>query len=172
MINTILRGVVYFVVLVLLQVWVLNNIHFLRVATPFLYLYFILKMPLNASRVHVLFFSFLIGLTIDLFSNTSGMHAAACTLAAFIRQPLIQLLVGKDLPEEILPSYRTFGYGAFFRYVLLFVLIHHVTLFLIESMTFFDPLFLVIRIGASVAASVLLICTVEAFNLGAQPSGD
>ena len=39
MINTILRGVVYFVVLVLLQVWVLNNIHFLRVATPFLYLY-------------------------------------------------------------------------------------------------------------------------------------
>lgn len=118
------------------------------------------------SRVHVLLLSFLIGLTIDLFSNTSGMHAAACLLAGFIRQPLIQLLMDKDLPEEMSPSYKAFGYGVFFRYVLLFVLIHHIALFLIESMTFFDPLFLFIRIGASVAASVLLICTVEAFNIG------
>lgn len=166
MINTIQRRVVYFVVLVLLQVWILNNIHFLRIATPFLYLYFILKMPVHMSRVHVLLLSFLIGLTIDLFSNTSGMHAAACLLAGFIRQPLIQLLMDKDLPEEMSPSYKAFGYGVFFRYVLLFVLIHHIALFLIESMTFFDPLFLFIRIGASVAASVLLICTVEAFNIG------
>ena len=42
MINNILRGFIYFVVLVLVQVLILNNIHFLRVATPFLYLYFIL----------------------------------------------------------------------------------------------------------------------------------
>ena len=44
MIN-LLRGLVYFVVLVLIQVLILNNIHFLRIATPFLYLYFIIKMP-------------------------------------------------------------------------------------------------------------------------------
>ena len=50
MINNILRGFIYFVVLVLVQVLILNNIHFLRVATPFLYLYFILKMPVGSSR--------------------------------------------------------------------------------------------------------------------------
>ena len=119
MINNILRGFIYFVVLVLVQVLILNNIHFLRVATPFLYLYFILKMP-----------------------------------------------------EGINPSYKTFGYGGFFRYTLLFVVIHHVALFLIESLTLFDPLFLAIRIAASVVTTTLLICTIEAFNIGSQKSGD
>ena len=111
MINNILRGFIYFVVLVLVQVLILNNIHFLRVATPFLYLYFILKMPVGSSRMNVVFFSFLIGLTIDIFSNTPGMHAFACTLVGFIRHLLIQLLMGKDLSEGINPSYKTFGYG-------------------------------------------------------------
>ena len=55
MINNILRGFIYFVVLVLVQVLILNNIHFLRVATPFLYLYFILKMPVGSSRTNVVF---------------------------------------------------------------------------------------------------------------------
>ena len=163
MIN-LLRGLIYFVVLVLIQVLILNNIHFLRVATPFLYLYFIIKMPVGTSRDVVVLSSFLIGLVIDMFSNTPGMHAAACTLAGFIREPLIRFFMGKDLPEGIYPSYKTFGYGGFFRYVL--------TLFLIESLTLFDPLFLAIRIGASVVTTTLLICTIEAFNIETQKSGD
>ncbi|RHJ77095.1 rod shape-determining protein MreD [Parabacteroides sp. AM08-6] len=172
MINNILRGIIYFVVLVLVQVLILNNIHFLRIATPFLYLYFIIKIPVGTSQTNVLFFSFLIGLVIDTFSNTPGMHAAACTLAGFTRQSLINFFEGKDLPDGIFPSFRTFGYGGFFRYVISFVFIHHVALFLIESLTFFDPLFLAIRIGASVITTVLLICTVEAFNIEPQKSGD
>lgn len=172
MINNILRGLFFFVVFVLVQILILNNIHFLRIATPFLYLYFILKLPVGTSQAKVVFFSFLIGLVIDVFSNTPGMHAAACTLAGFIREPLIRFFMGKDLPEGIYPSYRTFGYGGFFRYVFSFVVIHHVALFLIESLTFFDPLFLALRIAASVLTTTLLICTIEAFNIGSQKSGD
>ena len=59
MINNLLRGFIYFVVFVLIQVLVLNNIHFLRIATPFLYLYFIIKMPVGSSRTQVVFFSFI-----------------------------------------------------------------------------------------------------------------
>lgn len=172
MINNLLRGFFYFVVLVLIQVLILNNIHFLRIATPFLYLYFILKLPVGTSRTNVVFFSFLIGLVIDIFSNTPGMHAAACTLVGFIRDPLIRLFIGKDLPEGIYPSYKTFGYGGFFRYTLVFVVIHHVALFMIEALTFFDPLFLAIRIAASVLTTTLLICTIEAFNIESQKSGE
>lgn len=172
MINNLLRGFFYFVVLVLIQILVLNNIHFLRIATPFLYLYFILKMPVGMSQAKVVFFSFLIGLVIDVFSNTPGMHAAACTLVGFSRESLINFFIGKDLPEGIYPSYKTFGYGGFFRYVLSFVVIHHLALFLIESLTFFDPLFLALRIAASVATTTLLICTIEAFNIESQKSGD
>ena len=61
MINNLLRGFIYFVVFVLIQVLVLNNIHFLRIATPFLYLYFIIKMPVGSSRTQVVFFSFIAG---------------------------------------------------------------------------------------------------------------
>ncbi|KKB52758.1 rod shape-determining protein MreD [Parabacteroides sp. HGS0025] len=172
MINNLIRGLLYFVVLVLIQVLILNNIHFLRIATPFLYLYFIVKMPVGSPRDLVVLFSFLIGLVIDVFSNTSGMHAAACTLTGFIREPLIRFYMGKDLPDGIYPSYKTFGYGGFFRYVLSLVVIHHVTLFLIESLTLFDPLFLALRIGASVITTTLLICTIEAFNIETQKSGD
>ncbi len=172
MINNVLRGTIYFVVFVALQVLILNNIHFFRVATPFLYLYFLVKLPVGISRTHVLMFSFLTGLVIDAFSNTPGMHAAACTLAGFARDPLIQLFMGRDLPEGITPSFQTFGPGGFFRYLLVFVLIHHTTLFLIESFSLFDPLFLVLRILASMCLTILLICAVEAFNLEAQKSGE
>ena len=146
MINNLLRGFIYFVVFVLIQVLVLNNIHFLRIATPFLYLYFIIKMPVGSSRTQVVFFSFIAGVVIDTFSNTPGMHAAACTLAGFCREPLIRVFMGKDL--------------------------QHTTLFVIESLTLFDPLFLVVRILSSVVMTTLLICTVEAFNIESQKSGE
>ena len=58
MINNLLRGFIYFVVFVLIQVLILNNIHFLRIATPFLYLYFIIKMPVGSSRTQVVFLLF------------------------------------------------------------------------------------------------------------------
>lgn len=172
MINNILRGLFYFVVFVAIQIWVLNNIHFLRIATPFLYLYFIVKLPVGASQAQVVFFSFLAGLTIDMFTNTPGMHAAACTLVGFIRDPLIRFYLGKDLPEGIYPSYKTFGFGGFFRYVLTLVVIHHLALFLLESLTFFDPVFLAVRIAASTVMTTVLICTVEAFNIESQKSGE
>ena len=73
--------------------------------------------------------------------------------------------MGKDLPEGIYPSYRAFGYGGVFRYVLTFVVLHHVALFLIESLTLFDPLFMAVRILSSAFVTTLLIYTVEAFNL-------
>lgn len=172
MVNDFVRNLLYFVLFVMIQVLILNHIHFLRLATPFLYVYFLLKLPSGTSRSRMLILSFLTGLTIDAFTNTPGMHAAACTLAGFIREPLIQFLIGKDLPEGIYPSFRTFGYGGFFRYTLSFVLLHHVALFLIESLSLYDPLFLVIRIAGSMIMTTLLICAVEAFNVESQRSGE
>ncbi len=170
MINLV-RGLIYFVVLVVIQVVLLNNIYFLRVATPFLYLYFIIKMPIGVFRESIILSSFFIGLVIDMFTNTPGMHAAACTLVGFVREPLIHLFMGKDLLEGSYPSYYTFGVGGFIRYVSSIVVLHHVILFVIESLTLFDPMFLVMRIVASVIATVLLVCTIEVFNIDPKKSG-
>ncbi|MDR1556186.1 MAG: rod shape-determining protein MreD [Tannerellaceae bacterium] len=163
MINTI-RSLIYFVILVLTQVLVLNNIHFLRLMTPFLYIYFIIKLSVGHSSVQTTFLSFLLGITIDILSNTSGMHAAACTLVGFARPFVIRIFMREDLPENLIPSYKTFGYGGFIRFTLLLVILHHVCLFLLESLSLFDPLFLTIRILAGIILTSLLICMVEAFN--------
>jgi rod shape-determining protein MreD len=162
--NNVIRGICYFALLVMIQVLILNNIHFLRLVTPFLYLYFIVKMPVGFTSTRVTIFSFLLGLIIDIFSNTPGMHAAACTFAGFARPAIIKVLMGDELPDALSPSFKTFGYGGFLRYVLVLVVLHHLTLFIVESLTLFDPLFLLLRIVASVVATMLLICIVELFN--------
>ncbi|MDR0431341.1 MAG: rod shape-determining protein MreD [Tannerellaceae bacterium] len=167
-----MRNLMYFIVLVLVQVLILNNIHFLRLVTPFLYLYFIIKLPVGLTSSKITSASFLIGLTIDIFSNTPGMHAAACTLAGFSRPLIIRVLMGEELSDTVFPSYKSFGYGGFSRLVATLVVIHHLTLFLLESLTLFDPLFLSIRIVASITTVTLLICIVEAFNIESQKNGD
>lgn len=172
MINNILRSILYFVVFVMFQVLFLNNIHYLRIATPFLYLYCIIKMPIGISRSGVLIFSFITGLIVDMFSNTPGMHAGACALVGLLREPLIHFLQGEDIADGLYPSYHSLGYAGFIRYVALFVLIHHVTLFLLEALTLFDPIFLLIRVGASVVMTILSISAVELFNFESQKIGE
>ncbi|MGP1421553.1 MAG: rod shape-determining protein MreD [Tannerella sp.] len=168
MIKNLLKISVSFIVFVALQVLVLSHIHLFHLVTPFLYLYIILKIPLNLSRVQVLWIAFLTGLTIDIFSNTLGMHTAACTLIGLVRNPLLTALTDRDIHESATPSYTTLGVGAFMKYTLGITLIHHLTLFLIESVSLFDPLFLFLRILSSVVLTTLCIFMVEAFNLGGQ----
>ena len=155
MINNVLRVAIYCLVFLSIQVLVLNNIHFLRLATPFLYVYILLKMPVGTQPVRLLLLAFFTGLVVDSFTNTAGMHAAACCLAAFARNPLINLLAGKDIPD-------TLG----------FVMLHHIALFLIESLTLFDPLYLVFRILGSICLTTLLIYLAEAFNLHIPTSNE
>ncbi|MDR2389974.1 MAG: rod shape-determining protein MreD [Tannerellaceae bacterium] len=171
MIN-IVRGLTYFVVFVLIQVLFLNNIHFLRLTTPFLYIYFIIKLPVGYSSMRVTFLSFLLGLVMDTLSNTSGMHAAACTLIGFVRPYIIELFMREDLPENLYPSYKSFGYGNFIRFTLVLVVLHHLALFLIESLTLFDPLFLALRIPGGIVLTMLFICMVESFNRESRRNED
>jgi hypothetical protein len=98
-----------------------------------------------------------------MFSNTLGMHAAACSLAGLIRNPLLFTFSEKELTENMTPSYRTLGIRAFLKYAVSLVVIHHVALFLIESISLFDPVFLIFRIFANVILTVLFIFIVEAF---------
>jgi rod shape-determining protein MreD len=165
MIKQILKIIVQFVLFVLLQIWVLNNIHLFKIVEPFLYIYVIVKIPTHITRSQSIFISFLLGFTIDVFSNTLGMHAAACTLIGFLRHPLMRAFVEKEVMEEVTPSYHTFGTGAFMRYAATLTVIHHATLFLIESVSLFDPAFLFLRVFASVVLTSLCIFVLEAFNV-------
>jgi rod shape-determining protein MreD len=165
MIRNIFGIVANFIIFITLQVLLLNNLHLFRVATLFLYVYVIVKIPINITRSQTIVVSFLLGLIMDMFTNTLGMHAAACTLAGFFREPLMNAYVGREMPEEGVPSFRRLGRSAYVKLLLSIVILHHVTLFLIESLSLFDPFFLTLRIIASVIMTSLCIFILELFNI-------
>ena len=99
----------WFVGLVLLQVLILNNVHIAGYATPFLYVYFILKFASGTSRNELMLWAFFLGLTIDIFSNTPGMNAAATVFLAFVRPTFLRLFTPRDTLDSIIPSIRTMG---------------------------------------------------------------
>lgn len=172
MIKIWIQIVVSAVVFILLQSLVVNYVHLFGLATPFIYIYVILKLPLDLSRSLVIFIAFLTGLSVDMFSNTFGMHAAACSLLGLARLPLAKLIVDmREAPEGMIPSYRL-GFGVFFRYVALLTAIHHIALFVIEFFGFFQPLMMTVRMTLSFMLTLLLIMVIEAFNLSRVKSND
>lgn len=95
-----LRNIIRFAVFILLQVYVLNRIpHLHQFITPYLYFLFILWLPFSVSRQWLLLIGFITGLTLDYFTMTPGLHAAACLLIAYVRPFLITILTPKDSTE-------------------------------------------------------------------------
>ena len=155
--NSWVRYFFLFIVVVFLQVTIGNSIHLLGVAIPFLYIYFIIRLPLSLA--------FILGLVIDIFSNTPGMNALACTVVAFLRKPILNLYTprGEDYSESE-PSIRNFGMSLFVRYVLTFSLCFCTLLFVIESFSFFDIGRLVLRVLASTILTFLVILGMDSLT--------
>ena len=167
------KELLFFVLFVSLQALVINNIRMFGVITPFVYLYVLLKFRIDISRSALIIVSFLLGLIMDVFSNTYGIHAAACTLTGFVREPLLERFVDmKDLPEGSTPSFHQFGFVKFLRYTLILVSLHHLVLFSIDSFSFKQPFLLIVRLCSSIILTSLLIVVIESFNLKKVKSGE
>lgn len=161
MIVNYIHRVGWFVGLVLLQVLVLNNVHIAGYATPFLYVYFILKFPSGTSRNELMIWAFLLGLTIDIFSDTPGMNAAAAVLLAFVRPTLLRLFTPRDTLDSIIPSLRTMGAFSFLKYAVTSVFVHLLVLLTIESFSFSGIPLLLLRVVACTLLTVTCIMAIE-----------
>ena len=127
------RNIFRFVVLILFQVLVMDNVMINGYMIPYIYILFILLMPFETPRWVQLLSGFALGLAVDLFSGTPGMHAAACVLAAFARPYLLDLLASRDGYEpETFPRIHYYGLLWFLKYAALIVAIHHLALFYLE----------------------------------------
>ena len=149
-----------FMLLILLQVMLLNRIDLFGVATPVLYLYFLLKLPVGRNRFYVIISGFLLGLIIDIFLNTPGMNAAATTIVAAFRRPIISLFFSRVEYDEFVPGMYTAA-GAFIRFTIFTVLLHLTLLFFIESFTLFNLVNTLLRIVTSSLVSVVLILALD-----------
>ena len=166
MLITFLKRLLQMVGLVALQVLVCNHIHFLGYATPMLYVLFLVWLPLNANRTGNIIWAFLLGLVIDILSNTPGEAAGAMTLTALVQWPLLHASVPKDCLEDMVPSYKSMGRWNHIRYIFLLTLVHHAMFFLLESFSFFHLTSVLISFGASLALSFVLMLTLETLRHG------
>ncbi|WP_423130544.1 rod shape-determining protein MreD [Gaoshiqia sp. Z1-71] len=145
-------------VLVLLQVLLLNHIQISGYINPFLYIMFILLLPFDTPKYLLLFLGFFTGLTIDIFSNTLGIHASATTFLAFLRPLVINLISPRDVLEiSASPRISHLGLRWFFRYTLILVPAHHFFLFYIEVFTLEGFIFTFFRSSLSSVFSIVLI---------------
>ena len=150
--------IIRFVVLVLLQVLVVNYVRLGGYVHPYVYLIFIMLLPVNIPNWQLLLAGFGTGLCIDLFLGTPGLHAGATTLMAFCRPAIIRLVSGNlkfDNVQE--PNLNQLGGTWFFRYALCMVSVHHFFLFLLESFSFRLIGQVLLRFLLSVPVSIFLI---------------
>lgn len=114
--------------LVAVQVYLLNKVpHLHQLVLPSLYFVFVLWLPFSMSRTGLLLTGFLLGLSVDYFSLTPGLHAAACVLIAYLRPYLITILMPRDTQEFQYPepSVKAMQWAPYLVYILFLSFVHH-----------------------------------------------
>lgn len=129
--NTITLHIVRFISLVLIQVIVLNNINFLGFINPYIYILFIILYPINNNRILFIFLSFLLGLSVDLFLDSGGVHAAACVFIAYIRPLFLKFAFGMTYEHQTV-KINASDIGQRLTYFTLTTIVHHLILFSLE----------------------------------------
>ena len=156
-----LNRIAWFVGLVLVQVLILNNICLFGLATPFVYVYLLLTLDGDIDRNALMALAFLLGLAVDIFSNTPGVNAGASVLVAFMRPGLLRLFSPRDEYENFEPGIYTLGIWGFVRYAVATTLLHHTALYALEAFSFANMGYLSLRILCSTLLTVLLVMAIE-----------
>ncbi len=123
-----------FFLYLIIQVLVLKNLVIFGTAFCFLYILYILLLPINVKTVQTLLIAFVLGMGVDLFYDTIGVHTASVLMLAFVRKRWIQAITptgGYD--DDLQPSLLNLGIGWFFIYSFPMILIHHTLFFYIEN---------------------------------------
>ncbi|SER06915.1 hypothetical protein SAMN05421824_2957 [Hyunsoonleella jejuensis] len=134
--NSIITGhSIRFILLVLFQVILFNHINFLGYINPYVYIIFVLFFPIKNNRILFIFLSFLIGLTVDMFSDSGGIHAAASVFIAYARPVFLKFAFG-TMYEHNNVKFNNTEFGARLVYISLLTLLHHTILFSLEIFSF------------------------------------
>lgn len=157
-----LKNIGRFLFLIFFQVLILNNIQFNGYINPYFYIYFILLLPFETPRWLLLLSAFLLGISLDAFTNTFGLNASACLLMAFSRPFVISAIsTGTEFMIGHSPSLKNQGMKWFAYYSTVLVLIHHFTLFYLEIFRFTEFFQTLLRVLLSSIFTLLLVFIAE-----------
>lgn len=162
--NNVLIQVFRFIILLAVQILVMSNIKLFGYSSPFIYIIFILGFPLNTNKNLLIFLGFLLGLSMDIYSNTGGVHAGACVLIAYLRPTLLKISFGVSFEHNNIKLTQA-EFKQQIVYLASMVFIHHLTLFALEN--FSIKLFLQTlesTFVTSILSSILIYCIIIIFS--------
>ena len=153
-----------FIILVLIQVILLNHINFLGYINPYLYILFIILYPLNGNNSLLIALSFLLGLSIDIFGDSGGIHAAACVFIAYIRPLILKFSLGVSYEYNII-KIKNIDIRQRIIYISIMVFSHHIVLFLLEIFNL-DHILLILKstLFSSIFSFILILSTISIFS--------
>ncbi|MCO6499180.1 MAG: rod shape-determining protein MreD [Vicingus serpentipes] len=165
MIGDIIKYSLIFILLILFQGLILNNIEMGGYINPYLYVLFILILPFQTPKWLSLVLGFILGLSIDIFTSTIGMHTSATIFMAFARTYLLAIIRPRDGYDfNTTPNLQQMGGTWFLIYSSILVFLHHLFLFFVESFKFsqfFDTLG---RAILSTIFTITMVFIVQLFN--------
>jgi len=165
MISKVVRYTFQFFLLVLFQGLILNNIELGGYINPYLYVLFILILPIDTNKWIVLGLGFLLGFSIDVFTSTVGMHTSATLVLAFSRVYLLKLMEPRGGYEfNATTSVKSMGLPWYLLYTSVLVFVHHLFLFFIEAFKFTQFFHTFSRLLLSFVFTMVLILITQLFK--------
>ena len=153
--SALLNNLARFILLLAAQILLFNNINFLGYINPFPYILFIILYPVNGNKYGLLAASFFLGLLMDMFLNSGGVHATSCLVLAFFRPAIFKFSFGLSyeyqtvrLNDVVTPER--------FSFLLIAVVLHHLVLFVLEIFTFNFFLNIIVRTFVSTIFTLII----------------
>ena len=160
--RAIVNNTIRFILLLATQVFLLKNTGYYNLSVPYLYVLFILLLPFNIPNGLLFLLAFISGITVDVFYDTLGLHALACSVMAFVRIVYISITVQRDgFDNEPEPRLGIMGFRWFVFYAVILAFFHHLVLFTFEAFRISEFGFTIIRVLLSALLSTILILVAE-----------
>jgi len=158
----ILKNIMRFVLLVMLQVLIVQNINLTTYIILLPYVLMILLLPFETPKLMVLFTAFLLGVCVDYFYDSSGLHASACTIMGFARYYVLKYVSPREgYDAGVKPTIEDMGLAWFLTYAGTLIFIHHFFLFFLEVFRFSEFLRTLLRVVLSSIGTFGLIYIIQ-----------
>ncbi len=165
--STPVKFIVNFIIIMLIQLFLLNDIVIkssisllgIPAFIPLVYPLVLLLLPVNTPHWLLMLLGFFTGIVMDYFCNTPGMHAAACVLLCYIRPYLLSLFFQQSVKElgGVVPSLFRMGIASFLFYISVAVLVHHLFFYSLQIWSFKNGLYILFKTLLSGILTILLI---------------
>lgn len=155
-----------FVLLLLAQIVIFNVINLFGYINPYPYILFLLLFPFTANRSFLLIIAFTTGLTMDIFGDTGGVHAAACITLAHLRPIALRIAFGVSYEYNSIRISKTSLYERFV-YIFFLVVIHHLVLFSLETFNI-SSIFYILKKTLYTSIFTLFICILYTILFGSH----